>query len=211
LVPSTVCQDLDTIEGLRAGRSKAKETPRVLPVLRGVVEQTVAVVTPTLADMVRLQLETGMRPGEVCAMRGIDIDMSAPVWLYRPGRHKTEHHGHVRVVPLGPKAQEIVRRHLKTAVEAYLFSPADSIAEFRAERRRNRKTKVQLSQQDRSKQTPKRRPGQRYTKASYANAVADACERAFPPPAHLLPRTKADGKRETRKEYLARLTDAEKV
>jgi hypothetical protein len=31
---------------------------------------------PTLADMVRLQLETGMRPGELCVMRAVDIDMT---------------------------------------------------------------------------------------------------------------------------------------
>jgi integrase len=131
-----------------------------------VVEQTLSVMRPTLADMVQLQLETGMRPGEVCFMRAIDIERSSPVWLYTPGRHKTQHHGHSRVVPIGPRAQEIVRRHLKTDLQAYLFTPADSIAEFRAEQRRNRKSKVQPSQQDRRKRTPKRKPGQRYTKSS---------------------------------------------
>jgi integrase len=90
LAPVSVYQDLDTIEGLRAGRSKAKETQPVQPVPRAIVEQTLTVMRRTLADMVRLQLEIGMRPGEVCAMRAIDIDMTGPVWLYRPGRHKTE-------------------------------------------------------------------------------------------------------------------------
>jgi integrase len=210
LVPDSVYQNLDTIEGLRAGRSKAKETQPVQPVSRAVVEETLTVMRPTLADMVRLQLETGMRPGEVCAMRAIDIDMTGAVWLYRPGRHKTEHHGHTRVVPIGPRAQEIVRRHLKTDIQAYLFSPVDSIAEFRAELRHHRKSKVQPSQESRAKPKPERRPSQRYTKSSYANAVADACDRAFPPPEHLQPRIKENGKRETRRECLARLTDAEK-
>src|SRR5262249_24253725 len=152
-----------------------------------------------LADMVRLQLVTGMRPGEVCTMRAIDIDMTGPVWLYRPSRHKTEHHGHTRIIAIGPRAQEIVRRHLKTEIQAYLFSPADSIAEFRAELRRHRKSKVQPSQENRAKTTPNRRPGLRYTKSSYANAVADACNRAFPPPEQLRPRIKDDGKRESRR------------
>jgi integrase len=175
------------------------------------VEQTLAVMRPTLADLVRLQLETGMRPGEVCVMRAVDIDMTSPVWLYRPGRHKTEHHGHTRVVPIGPRAQEIVRRHLKTDMHAYLFTPADSLAEFRAELRQNRKSKVPPSQQSRAKRKPQRQPGDRYTKSSYANAVADACDRAFPPPEHLRPRIKDNGRRETRKEFLARLTDADKA
>jgi integrase len=166
---------------------------------------------PTLADMVQLQLEAGMRPGEVCAMRAIDIDMTSPVWLYCPGHHKTKHHGHTRIVPIGPRAQEIIRRHLKTDIQAYLFTPADSLAEFRAEQRRNRKTRVQPSQANRKKRKPKRCPGKRFTKSSYANAVADACDRAFPPPEHLRPKIMENGKRETRKEFLARLTDAEKA
>ena len=211
LVLSSVYHDLQTMEGLRAGRSQARETPDVLPVPRGVVEQTLTAMRPTLADMVQLQLETGMRPGELCIMRSLDIDMTGPVWFYRPGRHKTEHHGYTRVVPLGPRAQEIVRRHLKTDVQAYLFTPADSVAEFRAEQRQNRKSKVQPSQLNRAKRKPKRGPGERYTKSSYANAVADACDRAFPLPDHLCPKVKPDGKRETRREWGARLTDPEKA
>lgn len=211
LLPSSVFQDLDTIEGLRAGRSKARETAPVLPVSRAVVDKTIAVMRPTLADMVRLQLETGMRPGEVCAMRAIDIDMSGKVWLYRPEQHKTRHYGYQRVVPLGPRAQEIIRRHLKPNVEAYLFSPADSIAEFRAELRAHRKTKVQPSQANRSTRKLKRCPGRRYSKWSYANAVADACDRAFPAPDHLSRRTDPGGKRETMKAFRARLTEGERV
>ena len=122
LVPSSIYHDLTCLEGLRAGRSKAKETAPVQPVSRSIVEQTLAVMRPTLADLVRLQLETGMRPGEVCIMRGIDIDMTNTVWLYRPCRHKTEHQGYSRIVPIGPRAQEIIRRHLKRDVQAYLFS-----------------------------------------------------------------------------------------
>jgi integrase len=101
LVPSSVYQDLTTIEGLKAGRSKATETPPVLPVPRSIVEQTLTIMRPTLADMVRLQLETGMRPGEVCILRAIDIERTGPVWLYRPDQHKTRHQGYTRVVPLG--------------------------------------------------------------------------------------------------------------
>ena len=45
-------------------------------------------------------------------MRACDIDMSGKVWLYRPARHKTEHHGHGRIIALGPKAQEVIRPFL---------------------------------------------------------------------------------------------------
>ena len=63
--------------------------------------------------MVDLQRITGMRPEEVCIMRTGDIDRSGSIWVYRPGSHKTEHHGHDRKVYLGPKAQEILRDWLR--------------------------------------------------------------------------------------------------
>jgi integrase len=210
LVPGSVYHDLDTLEGLKAGRSAARETAPVLPVARHIVESTQKAMRPTVASMVRLQLETGMRPGEVCAMRAIDIDMAGPVWFYRPSQHKTLHHGHGRAVPIGPRAQEIVRSRLKPTLDAYLFTPADTMAEYREERRSARKSKVQPSQISRAKKKPKRQPGKKYTKSSYANAVADACDRAFPPPDHLRPIIDDKGKRETRKAFIARLTIQEK-
>jgi integrase len=76
--------------------------------------------------MVELQRLTGMRPGEVCNMRTIDIDTSGRVWTYSPERHKTEHHGKVRRIYLGPTAQDILRPWLRTELKAYLFSPAEA-------------------------------------------------------------------------------------
>jgi hypothetical protein len=42
--------------------------------------------------------------GEVCRLRGMDLEASGPVWVYRPGSdrgaegdHKTAHHGHERL------------------------------------------------------------------------------------------------------------------
>jgi hypothetical protein len=47
-------------------------------------------------------------------MRSIDIDTSDPSsWVYRPGRHKTEHHERDRYIFLGPKAQVVLRPFLK--------------------------------------------------------------------------------------------------
>lgn len=33
-------------------------------------------------------------------------------WIYRPVRHKTSGRGHVREIPLGPRAREIVQRRM---------------------------------------------------------------------------------------------------
>jgi integrase len=95
------------------------------------------------ADMVRLQLECGMRPGELVVMRACDIDMSGPAWLYRPASHETLHHGHDRIVPIGPKGKEIVKRYLTTNTQACLFSPRANMEERARTLRANRKSKVQ--------------------------------------------------------------------
>jgi hypothetical protein len=70
LVPGEVYLNLQTVEGLRAGRSPARETAPVRPVASAVVEDTLPHMRPQVAAMVRLQLLTGMRPGEVVVIRG---------------------------------------------------------------------------------------------------------------------------------------------
>src|SRR5262249_7972584 len=159
------------------GRTEARETKPVQPVSRAVVDDTLPLLRPMQADMVRLQLECGMRPGELVVMRACDIDVSGPVWLNRPRSHKKAHHGHDRIVPIGPKGHAIVKRYLTTETQACLFSPRLNMEERRLTLRANRKSNVQPSQQDRRKKRPKRQPGNRYTTDQYRRAVAEAIER----------------------------------
>jgi integrase len=184
LVPASVLQGLQAVEALKRGRSAARESKPVRPVARAVVEDTLNLLQPMMADMVRVQLETGMRPGELVAMRICDIDMTGALWLYRPGSdqgplgsHKTAHHGHQRVVVLGPKAQRIVRQYLTTELQGYLWSPRKLVEEKAAIARANRKSKVQPSQMDRKKARPKKVPGDRYTTLTYGRAIANAIKR----------------------------------
>jgi integrase len=177
LVPASVYQALCAVAPLKRGRTEARESVPVKPVARAVVEDTLPFLRPMLADMVSLQLETGMRPGELVVMRAADLDMTGQVWLYRPSTHKTRHHGHDRIVAIGPKGQSIIRKYLTTDTQEYLFSPAKLMAERAATIRANRKTKVQPSQRDRSKSRPKRKPGKVYTVAAYAKAIGKAIQR----------------------------------
>ncbi len=214
LVPLAVHQQLLTVEGLRAGRSQAKETAPVRPVPLDAVDATVPHMPGAVAAMVRLELLTGMRPGEVIVMRGIDLEMAGPVWTYRPGSdrgphgaHKTAWRGHGRVVLIGPRGQEVLRPWLRLNLNEYLFQPKEARAAFDAERRRNRKSPMTPSQaKRRPKANPKKRPGERYTTSSYDQAIYRACESAFPPPA---PLARLEG--ETKKEWEARLTDEQKA
>ena len=120
-------------------------------------------------------------------MRGCDLDTTGKVWAYRPEHHKTEHHGHQRVIYLGPQAQEIVRPFLKTDLQAYLFSPAEAEAERLAERAKSRKTPLNQGNKPGSnrRRRPGRKPADHYTVNSYRRAIANACDLAFPPPAEL--------------------------
>jgi hypothetical protein len=201
LIPPTVLHGLQAVTGLQRGRTEARETEPVAPVSLAVVEQTLPHTNRHVRAMVRVQLLIGARPGEVCVIRACDIDMTGPVWLYRPRQHKTAHHGHQRVIPIGPRAQEVLRPFLKLDTQAFLFSPREAEAERRAEQRQNRKSKVQPSQQHRRKRNPRKAPGERYTTSSYAHAVEKACRSAFPPPHPLAQRDD-----ETKPEWEARLT-----
>jgi integrase len=183
LVPPAVLHGLQAVDGLRKGRSEAKESQPVLPVPDAHVEAVLPRLTPPVAAMIRLQRLTGMRPGEVTIMRPCDIDRSGSVWEYRPESHKTEHHGHERVVYLGPQAQAVLRSFLLRAADAYCFSPAEAIADLQRRRHAARKSKVQPSQIDRRKASPKRKATDRYTaRISYAQAIRRACEAAGVPP-----------------------------
>jgi integrase len=179
LIPSSVYESLRTVPGLQRGRCEAKESKPVEPVTVDVVEATVPHMPTTVRAMVELQQLTGCRPGEVMAMRAIDLSMTGPVWTYRPASHKNQHRGHDRVIFVGPQAQEIVKPFLTTNLEAYLFSPRAYVQALRRQRAEQRKTKRTPSElKRRRKPTPKRMPAERYNRRSYRMAVVRAADKA---------------------------------
>jgi integrase len=185
LVPEATHRALATVSGLQAGRTEARESRRVGPVPWAAVEATLPHLSPMVRAMVLLQWYTGARPGEVRCARTRDVDRSGAVWLYTPASHKTERHGHRRVIAVGPKAQAVLRPLLMPEEpDRLIFSPAAAVRMSRAERRARRKTKVPPSQADRRKPSPRRRPGEVYTKAAYAGAVYRGCRKARVEPWH---------------------------
>ena len=185
LVPASIFQGLQAVEGLRAGREGVRESAPVKPV----AEEHVAAVLPHVSGQVRAMIElqalTGMRPGEVMAMRGGEIDRAGPVWTYRPARHKTQDRGFERLIALGPRAQQVLSRRLKPDADAYLFSPADAVAHRNAERREARRSPMTPSQRRRvPRQDPGRAPRDRYDKRTYNTAIERACAKAGVPRWH---------------------------
>ena len=175
-VPPAVFQALQAVEGLRRGRSGARETEPVRPAPDAHVDAIRPFVSSVVWGMVELQRLTGMRSGEVTIMRGADIDTNGAVWAYRPSTHKTEHHGFERIIDLGPRAQEIVRPLLRADLSAYLFDPRQAEAERYAKAENHR----------RPNQVPNKRKGARrlqdhYSVSSYRRAIDYACRKANVP------------------------------
>ncbi len=161
-VSAMVAWSINQVRALAENRTAAKESDPVPPVADATVAKTLRQGTKTLDDMIRLQRLSGMRPEEVCIIRSIDIETTGDVWLYRPQHHKTEHHNKKRVIPLGRRAQRIIRRRLKADLTAYLFTPKEAIAEWQ--------TKVDHRMGTRC--------GNVYTTRSYRQAIHRACVRA---------------------------------
>ena len=182
MVPPSVHHALTAVAGLRKGRSGARETEPVRPVDAARVEAIRPFVTPQVWAIVQLQRLTAARSGEICLMRGIDVDRSGAVWIYRPRKHKNAHHGHAREILLGPKAQAVLTGWLRTDEAAYLFQPAEAVEAWKASKRSARKSPLTPSQVARAEASRNRKaaraPGARYDSRSLAHAIGRACKRA---------------------------------
>src|SRR5208283_1332665 len=99
-----------------------------------------------VAAMVQVQLLTGCRTEEVLAMRGCDLTPGEPNWEYRPAWHKNAWRGQQRGVPLGPRAQAIVKEFIKLDPESYLFSPQDVAKAIQERRKVDRKSEATRSE-----------------------------------------------------------------
>ena len=190
LISASIFDGLRTVEGLRVGRTTARENAPIKPVDDLTVEATLKFVSPQIKAMIQLQRMTGMRPGEVTIMRLCDLDRADEIWVYRLTRHKTSHLGVRKEVPIGPKSQELLRPFLNRAPDAYLFSPRESEdwrnGQRAVRRDPNRKTKIypcELRARERRQQTSKKRVSKRpkrdrYDTPAYRRAIEYAIAKA---------------------------------
>jgi integrase len=194
LVPPAVLQGLQAVDGLRRGRSEARETEPVGPVDDVTVDATLPHLPPVVADMVRFQRLVGCRPGEVCSLRPCDVDTSGDVWVYRPASHKTEHHGRERRIYIGPQAQDVLRAYLLRDKESLCFTPADSERKRLIKIHERRVTPMSCGNRPGTnrRKKPKQRPNDHYTKDGYARAIRRACDAAWPAPESLSDAAAAD-------------------
>ena len=165
---------LTSVSPLKRRRSVARETEPVAPVDPAIVEKTLKFLPPTLADMVRVQRNTGMRPGEICAMRKGDLSINERgTMVYTLRTDKTDYRrdaSQKRKIYIGPKVEAILAPYLldDDDPESYVFSPESAVEERNRTRRANAKS-------PRRKQTKKRRRlNPCFCSCSYARAITRA-------------------------------------
>lgn len=131
MVPPAVHAALALVEAIPAGRRddlgegvgvEPVPAAHVAAVLEGDHLHPVEARREVLAAMVRVQLLTGMRPGELCALTADQIDRRRATWRYAVGAfNKMLHRDTVRVVLFGPKARAILGPFLDRAAAGPVF------------------------------------------------------------------------------------------
>jgi integrase len=155
---------LKAVKPLSEGYPGTFDHPEREDVPDDVIRRTVPFMSPTVQVMVKVQRQTGMRPGEVFKMRVGEIDRitDPEFWLYRLPKHKTQKKTKLKkVVPLSKFEQEWIAPYLENkSPEAAVFSPNTA--------------KAEQSKAKRVKPSSK----EFFNKDSYRNAVVDAINRA---------------------------------
>lgn len=186
LVEVTTYQSLKNVKGLQRGRSSAPEAERVRLVEHKRIDAVLVECTEVVADMIRVQYLTGMRPGEVVSLTPEMIDRSGDIWLAELPEHKTRWRGKDRTIYIGPQAQAVLAKYLLRGADTPCFSPSESEEQRRASKERmtpeNQGNRRGYSDRSRSRARPRRKVGDSYTTASYGKSVRYACERAYPVP-----------------------------
>ena len=191
---------LQTVPKLKMGRSQVRDAEPVRPVVESVLQATLPYLGRIVRDMVQVQRRGGMRPNEVCSLRPADVDRSGDVWIYKPLIHKLSYLGRERVIPIGPKAQEILQPYMDRPMDQPCFSPEEAMKLHLSERNAKRKTPLSCGNRVGSnrKAKPRRKPQDAFTTMSYGKAISRACRKAFPAAKDLTPDEKNQWHREHR-------------
>lgn len=173
-IPPSVWEALRSLESLRKGEPGTREGKPVKPVADADVDVVLPYLSRQVQTMIELQRLTGMRPGEVAAMRSGDVDATGSVWTFTPEHHKTWHHGKRRTIYIGPRAQSVLKPWLRSDGFAYLFSPRHAEVERLAMMAEARAGRVQPSQVDRASAWRLASLGSHYTAETYRLAIRRA-------------------------------------
>ena len=126
-VSASVYEALKTVDGLRKGRSEAKEKASVKPVDWEDVEIVLPHLSDVVGSMVTLQWYTGVRPQCVVNAMPNEIEQAdSQLWIWRPVS-KMEHKDQDLIVPLGKRSQSMILPFLNRDDGTYLFNPREAV------------------------------------------------------------------------------------
>jgi len=125
MVATATLQGLQAVAPLLAGRTEAKDNPDRLPATEEQITAVKPHVSQLVKDLIDVQRFTGARAGELLLMTPEALDTTGKVWLFHVDGHKTEHHGHTRIIAIGANAQAILKRRMKK------LKPTDRIFKIR--------------------------------------------------------------------------------
>ena len=181
LISARIVEALKTVDGLKRGRCDAKEPTPIRSVPMDTVQETLKHAPPILAAMIKMQLMTAMRPGEVCQLRPADIDRTGNVWTFTPASHKTEHHDKPRIVAIGPEAQRVLTPYLLRPADEFCFKPEEAEKKRLERLAESRKTPPQQGNRPGTNCRGIRKFCERYDTNSYRRAIHRVCDIAFAP------------------------------
>jgi integrase len=180
LIPAGVWHGLQAVSGLKRGRCEARETEPVRPVPQAHIDILKGRVTGQVWAMIQLQLHCGARPGEIVALRALDLDTSGKIWMARLAEHKTAYRGRERVLYFGPKCQAILKHFIQgRPLHLPIFSPKESEAERLLVLHAKRTTPLSCGNRPGTnrRERPIHTPGDSYTPNSYRRVIERAIER----------------------------------
>lgn len=183
ILSPVILHGLQSVSGLKRGRTRARERDRVLPAAEQHVYAVLPYTTPVVAAMIELQLLTDMRPAELCQLRPCDLDRSGAVWHYYPEKHKNVYRQIERIVSIGPRGQELLCPFLLRPNDVCCFSPEESEQHRLKMLHEQRKTPLYYGNRPGTnrKENPQKKPGKQFDSESYRKSVEhaiNACNKA---------------------------------
>jgi integrase len=178
LLPVSVYQSLECVDGLRYGRcDEVREPQQVMPVPIADVEKTLPHLQPEVQGLVKFQLLTACRPDEATIIRQCDIDRSKAIWEYQPAQHKCKWRKQQRTILINEQAQAVLTPFIAQCEneQDYIFNPQRAVARQNEKRRDSGKF---VKRNYTRKANPIGRATERYADDTYRRAVIRACERA---------------------------------
>ena len=108
LVEPRIAAELSLLDPLRYGRSRAKESAAGTVVTFAMVRDLLPHLRHTVQRMLSVQWLTGMRPGELVAMKWTELVEVDGCTMYAPAQHKTKHFNRSRVIVLMPEVMALL-------------------------------------------------------------------------------------------------------